>query len=37
MRNQRLSIIVILNLFQDLSRSSSHEMLKPVQHDEVYT
>jgi len=29
-------IIVILNLFQDPSPSSSHQMLKPVQHDEVY-
>tara|TARA_R110000824_G_scaffold87659_2_gene216029 strand:- start:1751 stop:1858 length:108 start_codon:yes stop_codon:yes gene_type:complete len=29
-------IIVILNLVQDPSPSSSHQMLKQVQHDEVY-
>jgi len=37
MRNQPGSIIVILNLFQDHSISSHHEMLKQAQHDEVYT
>ncbi len=36
MRIQRRSIFVILNLFQDLSLSSSRGVLKQVQHDEVY-
>jgi len=29
-------MIVILNSFQDPLTSSSHKMLKQVQHDEVY-
>ncbi len=36
MNSQHYPIIVILSLFQDLSPSSSHEMLKQVQHDEDY-